>query len=258
MKKKTFNRTNTSIDWAGWSWNPVTGCLHGCRYCYARVMARRFKGTFNNFKPTFHPDRLEAPQNTKVPVGGGIRDRAVFTSSMGDLFGRWVPQKWIDRVLDAVRGAPQWTFIFLTKNPKRMATVRWPGNAWAGTTVDSQARVRAAEAAFRRIDAPVRFVSCEPLLEPVRFGSMEMFDWLIIGARSRTTTGPEFQPERAWVESLFRQARKAGCSIYCKPNLRVRNLSTRPRKYPVGANCSTHSLKVLGASRGPRVVHDAL
>lgn len=26
----------TKIDWADTTWNPVTGCLHGCAYCYAR------------------------------------------------------------------------------------------------------------------------------------------------------------------------------------------------------------------------------
>jgi pyruvate-formate lyase-activating enzyme len=25
-----------------WSWNPVTGCLHDCPYCYARDIANRF------------------------------------------------------------------------------------------------------------------------------------------------------------------------------------------------------------------------
>ena len=25
----------TKIDWCDASWNPVTGCLHGCEYCYA-------------------------------------------------------------------------------------------------------------------------------------------------------------------------------------------------------------------------------
>ena len=26
---------NTRIDWADMTWNPVTGCRNGCRYCYA-------------------------------------------------------------------------------------------------------------------------------------------------------------------------------------------------------------------------------
>ncbi len=36
----------TSIEWAqnpdgtlGWTWNPITGCLKGCEYCYARKLA---------------------------------------------------------------------------------------------------------------------------------------------------------------------------------------------------------------------------
>lgn len=34
----------TKIEWADATWNPVTGCLHGCEYCYARRIAERFKG----------------------------------------------------------------------------------------------------------------------------------------------------------------------------------------------------------------------
>ena len=32
----------TKIDWATMSWNPLTGCRHGCPYCYARRTAHRF------------------------------------------------------------------------------------------------------------------------------------------------------------------------------------------------------------------------
>ena len=35
---------NTKIDWCESSWNPVTGCLHKCKYCYARGIATRFSG----------------------------------------------------------------------------------------------------------------------------------------------------------------------------------------------------------------------
>lgn len=34
----------TKIDWCNSTWNPVTGCLHGCAYCYARRIAERFGG----------------------------------------------------------------------------------------------------------------------------------------------------------------------------------------------------------------------
>lgn len=44
----------TKIDWCDSTWNPVTGCLHGCEYCYARGIAKRFKGcdiasTYNTY-----------------------------------------------------------------------------------------------------------------------------------------------------------------------------------------------------------------
>ena len=34
----------TKIDWADSTWNPVTGCYHGCAYCYAKRIAERFGG----------------------------------------------------------------------------------------------------------------------------------------------------------------------------------------------------------------------
>ncbi len=223
-KISVFNQTNDNIEWAKWSWNPVTGCKFGCDYCYAHDIAMRFNG---DFEPTFHPERLSAPQNTKVPAINGDGYRNVFVCSMADLFGDWVPDAWIAQVLDAVRKSPQWNFIFLTKNPKRLVDIEWPANAWVGTTVDRQSRVKSAEQAFKKIKANVKFLSCEPLLENVSFEDMTVFDWVIIGGRSKNTNGPEFQPEWMWVESLLNQARGSGCKVYFKPNLR-----TRPTEYP--------------------------
>ena len=212
---KTFNRTNENIEWASWTWNPVTGCLHNCPYCYARDIAMRFNG---HFKPEFHPDRLDAPHNTKMPVTDKPGDKNVFVCSMADLFGEWVPQEWIDAVIEKVRSAPQWNFLFLTKAPERLLTVEWPDNAWVGATVDKQERVWNTEQAFSRLVATVKFVSCEPLLGPVRFEHPEYFDWIIIGGFSPSTRGVDTHIDPEWTRALWNQAKDAGCMAYFKPN----------------------------------------
>jgi protein gp37 len=137
------------------------------------------------------------------------------------------PHAWIDAVLAEVRAAPQWTFLFLTKFPQRLAEIDWPANAWVGTTVDEQSRVAIAEKAFRRVTASVKWLSCEPLRERLTFSALDLFDWVVIGGQSKTPESPAFQPPWDWVEHLLGQARAAGCHVYFKPNL-----ETRPQEYP--------------------------
>lgn len=77
------------------------------------------------------------------------------------------------------------------------------------------------------MDAAVKWLSCEPLLEPLQFQRLDLFDWVVIGGQSQTSGAPAFQPPWEWVEHLMRQAREAGCMLYFKPNL-----ETRPQEYP--------------------------
>ena len=58
----------TKIDWCDSTWNPVTGCLHGCEYCYARKISERFGGCW----------RLDLPPNTSWR--GNVGERGL----MGD------------------------------------------------------------------------------------------------------------------------------------------------------------------------------
>ena len=90
----------TKIDWATMSWNPVTGCRHGCPYCYARRTARRFDAGCADpaplpgglhvltekikatpypygFEPTMHRYRLNQPERQEEP-------QTVFVCSMAD------------------------------------------------------------------------------------------------------------------------------------------------------------------------------
>lgn len=146
----------TKIDWADATWNPVTGCLHGCEYCYARRIAERFRPEYvsgmygtnesevssrTNYelKEPMRRCRYESDgvkllyEKTAYPFGfvptfhryrleepqRWKKPRNIFVCSMADLFGEWVPDEWIDDVIKATQRALQHRYLFLTKNPER-------------------------------------------------------------------------------------------------------------------------------------------
>ena len=229
-----FNAVNEYIGWAAWSWNPITGCEHGCPYCYARDMAERFQsrgvpGYEQGFVPVFHPNRLDAPANTKMPRTADPTDprwKRVFVCSMADMFGKWVPQDWINQIFASCAANPQWHYMFLTKFPSRYKKLTFPANAWAGASIDTQRRVTPTVEAMRDVQADIRWLSLEPLLEPLVFNDLSMFDLVVIG--SQTAVRPtkqfpqgmkEFAPPIDWVIDIVTQARAAGCAVYLKDNL---------------------------------------
>lgn len=146
---------NTKIDWADSTWNPVTGCLHDCEYCYARGIAERFgtnwipdenSGTYKcvlDGMETHEIIELDGMQARRQEDGKIVpapyplgftptlhryrldeprrwtKPRTIFVCSMADLFGEWVPDEWIRQVFEACKAAPQHRYLFLTKNPDR-------------------------------------------------------------------------------------------------------------------------------------------
>jgi protein gp37 len=231
---RKFNRTNDNIEWAYWTWNPVTGCKFGCEYCYARDIANRFYK--EKFEPTFHPERLSAPQDTPIPKEDNLGEHNVFVCSMADLFGDWVPDEWINAVLDSIKNAPAWwNFLFLTKNPRRYLKLKFPPNCWIGATATNQSQMNLALEVFAQLKlSGVKnslFISCEPFMGKIDIQPeiLKNIDWLIIGGRSKTSKMPEGQPDWQWVEELHCNAVKSGLSghIYWKPNLLI-----RPKGYP--------------------------
>jgi protein gp37 len=257
--KATFNRTNEHISWAAWSWNPVTGCLHGCKYCYAREIALRFTNAYPaGFDPVFHHERLDAPANSVVPgeAGEDPRLKRVFVCSTADLYGKWVPDEWIEQVHASCISNPQWDYLMLTKFPRRYVGRKLPPTAWIGTSVDEQKRMRLAEEAFRQVkDVRVKWLSLEPLLAPLEFSDLSMFDWIVIGAQSATNQpdGPVkgFAPPYLWVHRIVAQAIEAGCRVYLKPNLLGISSPQSPgmkllQEEPKAKEVATPSLDLLG------------
>ena len=235
----------TKIDWCDSTWNPVTGCLHGCEYCYARSIATRFGGNalgINHvlnepfkangkvqpypfgFVPTFHRYRLNDYADKK--------GRNIFVCSMADLFGEWVPDSWIEEVFKACEKAPQHNYLFLTKNPKRYAELaekgilRCANNMWYGL---SQTRNEDIKALCFPC-SPNTFVSVEPILEHVR-PCLE--DWIIIGAETGNRKGKVI-PEKSWVDNIVEQCKALNIPVFMKDSLRDLYGENLLREYPQG------------------------
>lgn len=207
----------TSIEWTQTTWNPVTGCTEvspGCDHCYARVFAERWRGVRGHayergFDLQLRPERLVLPLKWKRP-------RLVFVNSMSDLFHKDVPDSYIADVFATMVKANWHIFQVLTKRPHRAARLSrvlpWPQNVWLGTSIESIAYLWRIDA-LRRVDASLRFLSCEPLL-----GSLEGIDltgigWVIAGGES----GPGFRPpDPKWIRELRDNCVKSSTPFFFK------------------------------------------
>jgi len=210
--------TKTSIEWTEQTWNPAVGCSKvspGCAHCYAEVMARRLKamrvkGYENGFRLTLLPRRLEEPIRRKQPT-------VYFVNSMSDLFHEEIPDSYLRQVMAVMRQASIHTFQILTKRAERMAEFlrleKPPRNVWVGVTVENRAHGLPRLDALRRISAPIRFVSAEPLLEDLGEIDLAGVDWVIVGGES----GPKARPmKREWVLNIKRQCDEQGVDFFFK------------------------------------------
>ncbi len=245
----------TKIDWADYTWNPVTGCLNGCKYCYARNIANRFKGyttggigCFEQYKeedgnnhvlgeylyrapkefvqlnmikapypfgfdPTFHKYRLDEPLKLKKPS-------TIFVSSMGELFGDWVPDEWIQQVLDACRKAPQHIYLFLTKNPERYQGLIPSANMYFGTTINtnSDMEIKGCEL-FCHPENINTFLSIEPILEEIKDYRVQCFDWVIIGAETGNRKD-KVAPKKEWIQNIYDYCAMSLSPVFMKDSIK--------------------------------------
>jgi len=264
----------TKIEWCDFSWNPVTGCLHNCEYCYARKQIKRFAGKIctpqdgniyngcrpygkvydfielgitkervcrnytiglepgrcakrdDPFNPKFHPNRLDQPARRKKPA-------RIFVVSMGDLFGEWVPDEWIERVFEACEAAPQHTYYFLTKNPKRYKlshgypiTFFASGRPyWFGFSATGQKDFFVNLAESPKGNFGNRFISFEPLVSAIKIPSKteaykaKKINWLIVGAETGNRKG-KIIPKREWLLDIRKQCRDLKIPLFEKNSLK--------------------------------------
>jgi protein gp37 len=196
----------------GMTWNPVTGCTKAspaCKNCYAQPIAERLQrqgvpGYANGFLLTLHPERLGQPVKRKKPT-------FYFANSMSDLFHADVPDDFLDRVMAVMCSTPQHQYMVLTKRAKRLpvyfGTRACPPNLWLGVTVEDREHGLPRMNCLRQVDAPLRLVNMEPLLEDLGELDLSGIGWVLVGGE----TGPGARPtQKEWVINVRDQAVKAG------------------------------------------------
>ena len=251
--------SKTKIDWCDSTWNPVTGCLHCCEYCYARRIAERFgratiavcgeDGYAEYGGMTCADGNLHELEYPYEDYGKGCtapypfefdptfhrykldepqrwkKPRNIFVCSMADLFGEWVPDEWIKQVFEACEAAPQHRYLFLTKNPKRYVHLYEKGimrtnrSFWYGSTA-----TRSNEPFFYcRIpdDNPNTFCSIEPILEPFVAVPeiIRKLDWVIVGAETGNRK-KKIVPQKEWIEEIADECKRCRVPIFMKESLR--------------------------------------
>ncbi|HUT54433.1 MAG TPA: phage Gp37/Gp68 family protein [bacterium] len=208
---------NSTIEWTDSTWNPVTGCTKispGCMNCYAQVFAERWRGIpGHHFEQGFDlrlwKERLDLPLTWKKP-------RTVFVNSMSDLFHEKVPLSFIRKVFRTMEKASWHTFQILTKRSERMAKfaprLDWPPNVWMGVSIETANYLWRADH-LRNVPVEVRFLSLEPLLEPLGIIDLSGIHWVVVGGES----GPGARPMKVtWVKEIRKQCRKEGVPFFFK------------------------------------------
>lgn len=212
---------HTGIAWANSTFNPWIGCTKvsaGCKNCYAETMDKsKFSKTMGGAtpeKPVSHwgpgaPRYRTSPKTWENPVKWDKRAKAnglahrVFPS-LCDPFDPEVPLRWLVDFLELWYATPHLTWLLLTKRPE-LAKQRvgealglvpdespvwdypgpFPPNVWFGTSVEDQKSADERMLHLSVIEAEIRFLSVEPLLEKVELALVTAgVDWVIVGGES--------------------------------------------------------------------------
>ena len=145
----------------------------------------------------------------------------IFTCSMSDFFhpgaDEWRPEAW-----EIIRDCEYLDWLILTKRPELILDRLPPDwghgypNVWLGVTCGEVKSLKRLKV-LKKVPAAIRFVSAEPLLEPIDFtpyldGS---FDWIITGCE-QAGVGKRREMDTEWVRSIDKQCKAAGIAHFFK------------------------------------------
>ncbi len=239
----------TKIEWVlnpdgspGYSWNPITGCLNNCPYCYARKLANtrlKERYLFNDGKGLLPNSIMQAPNamtsfaamndpfyprywEDKLYHSWGGKPKGIFVCDMSDLFGIGVPEQWTKDILWLIKRHYQNRYYLLTKQPQNLIKFSpFPGNAWVGATVTKPEFLIPALDALDSIQCSVRYLSIEPMLAAFDVPDLSLLlagsvDWVILGSQTKPYRPPTIEAVREIVEACD----KAGVKVFLKNNLK--------------------------------------
>lgn len=246
----------TKIDWCDASWNPVTGCYHDCSYCYARGIANRFGGYWDEkalrnrgsngtihildkpvMRHTTGKNRDKGVHDVIAPYPYGFdptlhrykldepskwkSPKSIFVCSMADLFGDWVPIEWIQAVFDACKRVPRHNYIFLTKNPGRYVSLMQLGILPTESNFWYGSTATTPDTTFFFCKGVNTFISIEPIHAPFSdLGNKDCFvDWVIVGAETGRRKG-KIIPKKEWIDELAANCDRCNTPIFMKESLK--------------------------------------
>lgn len=207
----------SKIEWTDITWNPITGCTQyseGCQNCFAMNMHKRltamgvekYSQPFN--KVVFHKEALYQHKFSRLDKKGKL----IFVNSMSDTFHKDITDSQIKELLDECEWNDPNIFQILTKRAERIVNFEYPFNVWLGVTVETAKHKDRIEY-LRQTNAPVKFLSCEPLLEDLGELDLMGIDWVICGGESGHKARP-MHPD--WVRNIQRQCEGQNVPFFFK------------------------------------------
>ena len=208
----------SKIEWTEETWNPTTGCTKvsaGCKNCYAETMAVRLHamnapGYDNGFEFSMMPDRLEQPIKRKKPT-------KYFVNSMSDLFHEEMNMEFLNKILGVIEVTPRHIYQILTKREDAMFAYfqkhSVPKNIWLGVSVEDQKSGVPRIDKLRNIDATIKFLSVEPLLEDLGKIDLSGIDWVIVGGESGAKARPM---KKEWALNIQKQCEEQNVAFFFK------------------------------------------
>ncbi len=208
----------SKIEWTERTWNPTTGCTKvskGCKFCYAEPMSRRLQMMGvekykKGFEVSLSPGTLGLPYTWKKP-------KVVFVNSMSDLFHEQIPLGFIKEVFKVMRENPRHIFQVLTKRENRLLELhdqlKWAPNIWMGVSVEDRKNGVPRIGKLKNIEAAIKFLSVEPLLEDIGEVDLTGINWVIVGGESGAKARPM---KKEWAINIQQQCKGKNVAFFFK------------------------------------------